>query len=337
MEKKIQNTFDKEVIEIQNNLVKLNDIVGKKSLPPELAIAMKNICVKKNIFYLVYLINENQYSNAVVSKILEYYLQNKESLGWFLGCCFLPPYDGEPMTWCPDRDDYYYLGVLLDFISSLTLSQKEFRDISEYHLRKIVDNLLMSSAFAGCGSDTLLEWKSEEFYTKLLKMKNKMESNNSIDCTKEIISRIAKLLDKNKMKKLSLYISGASSYYDSDDWVKESRINCINWLGSKNIHVLIFDLIISGILKVKGPLIVPNESNINKELSEAGQNKSYMFSGILGVIDLLPAIKLLGGIISGKKVKSKGKSDELLLEGLLGWNKEWGVLEIFKDYLLKLG
>jgi hypothetical protein len=247
---------------LRNSIKKLNqDFLENKKPADLLKKEVVQFCQKIYIFDMIAALPSlKELSIYTIEVIIASYLRTREKLGWLLLCAQLPPYE-DPINWEPDSYDFQYFQIMLEFLKKSDLSSDEFQELAEYHLRILVDNLLMSGAFWGCGGENIKKWSTQEFYNKLLSQKKKFDleaEHTSIEFTENIITSVAQLFEKHRLERLKLYISSAESYYGLSDRIKKTKVNFINWLFSQELTPFLVDLVINNFLVPENGLLIPN-------------------------------------------------------------------------------
>ena len=169
---------------------------------------------------------------------------------WLFLCALRAPCE-DPMTWSPELYDYHYFQILLELLETLNLSSDEFQSLAEYHLIMSVDNLLMSGAFWGCGTEVIQEWQTQEFHEHLLARENILDVEaeyDSIELAENFISSVAQMFKKHHLERLQLAISSALSYYGRDERTETAKCNFFDWLLSENLDPFLFDMVLAGFI-----------------------------------------------------------------------------------------
>jgi hypothetical protein len=306
---------------LRDNIEELNRSFAKKTKPSEsLRGEISRSCKKRYLFDIIYAFQhiKGKVSSKTIEAVTDLFPRSHQKWAWVLLCALRPPYE-DPINWVPHDYDFHYHLIMLNLLKRLDLSSKGFRSLAEYPLRTSVDNLLMSGAFWGCGTEVVQEWLTKEFYDDLLARENDFDVQAKylpMEFTEHFISAVARLFERHRLERMHLGISAAVSYYGGDKALDNAKCNFIEWLLSKGVNPILFELVVTGFLIPANGLLLPNDKQIYESLN--GTNATY--KGVFGMVNLGKPIKGLANLLKGGK-PPRDKLTNAFLSDYIQWHQ----------------
>lgn len=320
--------------ELKQCITDINDAFRKKRTPSDsLKRSLSTYCQKKYLFDMIYLFHSLRpvQSSYTVEAIMKEYSKEKEKLGW-LFLCSAKRHRKNPRRWKIDGYDIHLYHIGIEFLNSLNLSSKDFKDIAEYHLREGVDNCLNSNFTYGIEFDYLEEDEEEEYYERLLNKYNDFEPKKKYylnEHVKYYASSVGKLFKKYNLNTLKLLNYGNEFYkYQKANEIETAKYNLIGWLYRQNIDPYLFDLTLNKFFIPKDGVLIPKYLKMKKNLEKT----KFNFKSVLEIDDLEFPLKMLVGLCEGKK----NSNSDIFLRLYFEWHSQNHLEKQLKTELFKI-
>jgi len=209
---------------------------------------------------------------------------DSERVWWLMALHTLRPPLSDPMHWQPTLADHRFLKILLEEIESLEIPEEDFVALNHYPLVRIVDDVLMSSAFAGCGTETVELWRTPEFYEHLLNTDFPSPTARGLSPMRRaeaLTARILRILENHGVSRLRLGIGAATLYYGiRDEALREARGNFVEYLTEKDIAPCLLNAARAGLFQPVLGALVPHFERV-----EQMDGSPDVINGTLGPFD----------------------------------------------------
>ena len=204
---------------------------------------------------------------------------------WVVVLHAIRPPLSDPIHWLPDLEDYGFLDFLLDELESLDIPRDDFVPLAHYPLARLVDDVLMSSAFAECGAETVERWRTPGFYDHLLKEDLPtcvVRGTTSVARAQALIARILRILENHGLARLRLGIGAGTLYYGlRDEALHKTREAFLEYLCARDIAPCLLDTARAGLFQPFNGALVPDFERLKKV-----EHSLWAINGVLGPFDL---------------------------------------------------
>ena len=258
-----------------------------------------------------------------------------ERVWWAVVLHTLRPPSSDPIHWSPTLADYYMLELLLDEVESLEVSYEDLLALLHYPLARIVDDLLMSSAFAGCGVETVEQWRTEDFYRQILASKSPASTGRSLTPmarAEALIAQILRILENHGLPRLRLGIGSATLYYSiPDEDLLNAKADLIQWLLKQGVGPYLLYMVRSGILAPSEGVLLPNFPRI-EELEKC----PCIVAGPLGPMGstlFVEAIRSIEASASGDPGLNKNARVAECVASYVRWHESLGLFDALEAVL----
>ncbi len=181
----------------------------------------------------------------------------------------LSPYLYDPVNWCPTFSELTLIKALIEYVKEL---HPQFENaMLEFPLRLLISNMLMSSIFWGIGSENILRWNSEDFYSELLSETSHpvelKKKTNCVEFTRHVFREIAKIFRARGLADIHIGIGAGACYYMPEEF-NEQRLLARKAMWKTGLPFELISAFRLKFLAVRGGLIIPGECLEDVSISE---------------------------------------------------------------------
>lgn len=234
-----------------------------------------------------------------------------------------------PSALQPTLADYRFLEFLLGQVESLDVPEEDLRALNQFPLARIVDDVLMAGAFAGCGMETVEQWRTAGFYDHMLTgdlPSSTARGLRPMARAEVLIARIARIIENHGLPRLRLGVGSATLYYGIRDVALQSaREDLIMWLVARSVGPYLLYMVRHGILLPRDGALVPDLERIRRL-----EERPSVTNGLLGPVRSNLFVKAIRSIeafsTDGGYPTGDARVDECVAS-FFRWHKSLGLFD----------
>jgi hypothetical protein len=303
-------------------------------IPAKLMWKIAEKCRRRYLFDFIAELGDKPTSSGFLRALSKLFPES-ERIWWMLILLSLRPPHSDPIHWQPSREDFRFFEMLLDEVTSLDEQDGDFRALIHYPLARIVDDVLMSKAFAGCGMESVDVWKTPTFYDHMLTGEGPSSATPGllpIARAKALIARVLRIIKDQGLPRVQLRIGSAMLYYGvKDEGLLEAQLGLVKWLIAADVGPYLFYMVQSG-------LLAPCEGTLRPRPEMVGEvaSRLYLVSGLFGPARpglFVNALSCIEDKLAGEGYPPDNDCVDQCVASFVRWHESLGLFEALEAAL----